>query len=99
MKNEEFRIEDFLITEHDQSGRSPPVYFRIPPLLANDVENALHSGKLPFRTKEEVYRWALCVGIHTFKNGLFESAEALGAHEQETGHGEHQDLGGTEARQ
>jgi hypothetical protein len=67
MKRKEYCIEDFLLTEHDQNGRSEPVYFRIPPLLLHDVYQLLDSGKLPFQTKEEFFRWAFCVGVQSFK--------------------------------
>lgn len=68
MKRQEFCIEDFLLTEHDRNGRSMPVYFRIPPLLLDDVYQLLDSGKLPFQTKEEFFRWAFCVGVRSFKS-------------------------------
>jgi len=68
MTKSKFCIEDFLLTEHDRNGRSMPVYFRIPPLLLDDVYQLLDSGKLPFQTKEEFFRWAFCVGVQSFKN-------------------------------
>ena len=68
MAKEKFCIEHFLLNEHDQSGRSVPIYFRIPPLLVQDIYQLLDSGKLPFQTKEEFFRWAFCVGVQSFKN-------------------------------
>ena len=68
MAKEKFCIEDFLLNEHDRNGRSVPVYFRIPPLLLDDVYQLLDSGKLPFYTKEEFFRWAFCVGVRSFKS-------------------------------
>lgn len=68
MKRQKYCIEDFLLTEHDRNGRSMPVYFRIPPLLLDDVYQLLDSGRLPFQTKEEFFRWAFCVGVQSFKN-------------------------------
>jgi hypothetical protein len=67
MTKEQIHFDDLLLTEHDQSGKSVPVYFRIPPLLMQDVYQLLDSGKLPFQTKEEFYRWAFCVGVRSFK--------------------------------
>lgn len=64
---EEACPEEFLVIEHDGSGRSMPVYFRIPPLVMQEVEIALCSTKLPFQTKEELYRWAFCLGLRLLK--------------------------------
>ena len=33
----EARIHEFLVPEHDYRGRSIPIYFRIPPSLAQDM--------------------------------------------------------------
>ena len=63
MKSVELRIDDFLVAEHDRYGKSLPVYFRIPPFICHRVYNLLYSSEFPFQTKEELSRWAFCLGI------------------------------------
>jgi hypothetical protein len=63
MANEEIHIGNLLVTEHDRYGKSLPVYFRIPPSVSYRVYNLLYSDVFPFQTKEELSRWAFCLGI------------------------------------
>jgi hypothetical protein len=63
MAKEEFCIDDFLVNEHDRYGKSLPVYFRVPPFVAHHVDSLLWSGRYPFQTKEELSRWAFCLGV------------------------------------
>jgi hypothetical protein len=63
MANEEIHIGNLLVTEHDRYGKSLPVYFRIPPSVSYRVYNLLYSEVFPFQTKEELSRWAFCLGI------------------------------------
>jgi hypothetical protein len=65
MKNQECRIEDYILPERDDKGKSFSICFRIPPVLWDEVNRLAGAGKFPFETRQTLFRWAFYRGIRS----------------------------------
>jgi hypothetical protein len=65
MRNEKCRIEDYILPERDDKGKSFSICFRIPPVLWNEVNGLATAGKFPFETRQALFRWAFHRGIRS----------------------------------
>ena len=63
MRSEDEQIEDYLLFERDLTGKSYPIYFRIPPVLWRGVNDLIAKRIFPFATRQDLFRWAFHRGI------------------------------------
>jgi hypothetical protein len=65
MANEECRIEDYIVPECNDRGKSFSICFRIPPALWDEVNRLSREGQFPFETRPALFRWAFYRGIRS----------------------------------
>jgi len=71
--NYEHDSSEFVISSIDEEGGSDRCQFRAPEQLVSWAERIVHSGKFPFGSKGDLYRWGLflacCTLSHIEKGG------------------------------
>lgn len=58
---------EYLVPAQDHHGHSARADVRIPPTMAEDVERLVTKGPFPFKTKADLYRWAIWRGLTTLQ--------------------------------
>lgn len=60
--------EEFIVPGYDPTGRTVRIYLQTPPALNQALDEIMKSGKFPFKSKDDAFRWCVLRGIKVLRS-------------------------------